>query len=1137
MQTRLTRILAFVLSIVLLLGIFPAGALAAGAEETAPVVRVTSNVTDETVKVVTTSPGVYGGQTGSFAYTSGKYLNIFAQNYVTVEGTTYNFAYYKINGKKYYKPSASKFNLDIDGFTGKVKLYNGNQTAVAFQNVGELTEDINIEFVYKIPGAYEEPVISVTSNISDKTVQVVTAPQAVNGGQTVTMSYDKANGLAIQAEPSVTVGGEEFLLDYYMVDGVKYLKANQERSYFVRDGGFYGDILIPEASKTGVTFKTNGSLSKDVAVEFVYRTEPGGDNLTKYTPVVTSDNTEYGTVLETVFQDNQGSGSVWKVTTKPKDDWYKLDYVTDGSTTKKYSSDGTTVEIPVTEDGQKFTAHFTAKVGSLYNETDAERVTINFTLSNDGMPLLGADGTVLANMDITIPYFDLANYNMQEYYRYGTEFGWGEYNDTKLIKRPTLLHAYIYILERFYLGLPEEKCGKGDAVSGLFSYNKRTKVMYMDSTQAYSSDDKGLKMALMITGSATSLYKKEYWGHDENLMYFVNHKYPYMSKGWGSTCDYILLSDGDRIDEAMFSDWNFYKEGGGFAAFEADAYTIDRGDTLTTSIMSTATVGVKEGESLPPALITNLDVAVYDENWNKVADLTGAGTYSYTFDTAGTYYIMGLDPNRKTTNARIAPCTTKVTVKHAPDKDENGVFQLTSAEDVAWFQNYVNTDKKTTAKAALTRDVDISGLSWTQAITNFAGEFDGQNHKLTVKLTKESLFTDLSGTVKNLTVAGSVNSYVYYVGSIASTVKGGALIDNCVNYATVTSTNSSGATGGLVGSVQQGIDKSVTISNCANYGKVEGRGSTGGIVGADYGYVATTVSGCVNKGEVNAGGYVGGIMGQCTEATKIRNCRNDGTITTATSGNTYAGGILGRTPYYTNLVEQCVNTGSVTAAYAGGIVGFNSGEIDSCYNTGAISGATAAGGITGVTQYVGVQNTHESNVGAVVSCYNLGTVTGTTAGGATGKLSGGTLMTRKFEVYVQEGTCQQLIGEKLNELNEDKTAFKTAQELKSTEMLTTLGENYKADAGNINNGYPVLSWQKSEGTAKPDIIYGDLTGDGKVQAVDAAMAYAIAQSKRVPTDEQFAAADVNGDEKVNAVDAAMIYAYARNKLEKFPAER
>ena len=149
-------------------------------------------------------------------------------------------------------------------------------------------------------------------------------------------------------------------------------------------------------------------------------------------------------------------------------------------------------------------------------------------------------------------------------------------------------------------------------------------------------------------------------------------------------------------------------------------------------------------------------------------------------------------------------------------------------------------------------------------------------------------------------------------------------------------------------------------------------------------------------------------------------------------------------------------------------MGLNNAQIDSCYNTGAISGSEKVGGITGETALKQVRNTWTYQVGAVTHCYTTGTVTGTSStalvGAAVGKLHFGRDMEptyRTYEVYALEGVCDKLVGEK-NENAKDFTAFKTSDELKSDAMLTTLGDGFKKDAGNINNGYPVLVWQVSE---------------------------------------------------------------------------
>ena len=68
-------------------------------------------------------------------------------------------------------------------------------------------------------------------------------------------------------------------------------------------------------------------------------------------------------------------------------------------------------------------------------------------------------------------------------------------------------------------------------------------------------------------------------------------------------------------------------------------------------------------------------------------------------------------------------------------------------------------------------------------------------------------------------------------------------------------------------------------------------------------------------------------------------------------------------------------------------------------------------------------------------------------------------------------------------------------------------------------------------------LYGDVNGDSRINAADAAITYAIANGKRTATADQTAAADVSGDGKINAADAALIYAYANGKRTSFPVEK
>lgn len=329
-------------------------------------------------------------------------------------------------------------------------------------------------------------------------------------------------------------------------------------------------------------------------------------------------------------------------------------------------------------DGKELTATFTITVKEAphgldaqynYDETPADKVTVYVTISNDGVPIKGKDGTVLCHKAITVPYFDLSRYELDEFYRFHTANGEGEYVDENIVERPTGLHLYLYLLERYFIGLPEEECCKGKYTrSELEGFILNDDVLYMDEEPAYTADTLA---ALKITGSPTSLYMANFWGHDENLMYYRNHCYPYMSPGWGSTSDYILLSTGDTWDVAMYSNWSFWSSGGAFTCFDKDEYTARPGTELTVTSRAYGTTF--EGSDFYD--FTNLDVFIYDSKWQEITQVKaaddGKATFAVTAPTEeGTYYIVGMDPNRKvatddsggTNYAKIAPATAILNV-------------------------------------------------------------------------------------------------------------------------------------------------------------------------------------------------------------------------------------------------------------------------------------------------------------------------------------------------------------------------------------------------------------------------------------------------------------------------------------------
>ena len=304
-----------------------------------------------------------------------------------------------------------------------------------------------------------------------------------------------------------------------------------------------------------------------------------------------------------------------------------------------------------------------------YDESNQASVRVEVTLSNNGIPLRGADddGTALAHLTVDVPYFPLEAYGLSDFNRYHADAESGSYMDNVLIERPTLLHLYIYLLERYYIGLPAAECGKG--TSGLLDFSEGRLVTDMFDTEenAYTASAR----ALSITGSATSLYMKEFWGHDENLMYYRNHVFPLMRPAWGATADYILLSDGDTVDLAMFSDWNFWSDGGAFACFDQDDYAVRQGSALTFRAQKYDTRSVADGGSESFEPLTTLRVALYTQSWSivpgceSIVSEENNGTYTVGTDRLepGVYYLMGLDGNAGTQNARIAPATARLVVQ------------------------------------------------------------------------------------------------------------------------------------------------------------------------------------------------------------------------------------------------------------------------------------------------------------------------------------------------------------------------------------------------------------------------------------------------------------------------------------------
>ena len=295
-----------------------------------------------------------------------------------------------------------------------------------------------------------------------------------------------------------------------------------------------------------------------------------------------------------------------------------------------------------------------------FAESGKKSVTVYLTVSKDNEFVTGVDGTVMAHVPFTVSYFDLADLGLQQYRRLKAEpfeMGGHYISGSDVIEEPTLLHCFIEALGQYYVGRP------------------------LTSSDMHSD-------AINVSGPAEQLYMTQFWGHNYNLMYFVNHAYPLMAPGIGATCDYILLNENDEIEVAMFSD-ETVRMSGAFCAFDKSEADVYCGDTLTLTLSGVPMYESSEGQTVSPVVMPGETIRISSDHGNTWEDAgvttDSSGSFTLTFDTQGTYYVSA-GPNFKTYQFVAPPiCIVNVTEKTAPDPGPgpDPVDQLTVAKTQA----------------------------------------------------------------------------------------------------------------------------------------------------------------------------------------------------------------------------------------------------------------------------------------------------------------------------------------------------------------------------------------------------------------------------------------------------------------------
>ena len=255
-----------------------------------------------------------------------------------------------------------------------------------------------------------------------------------------------------------------------------------------------------------------------------------------------------------------------------------------------------------------------------------------------------------------------------------------------------------------------------------------------------------------------------------------------------------------------------------------------------------------------------------------------------------------------------------------PEKDENGVYQISNANELYGFAEIVNNlnNKESWdphANAVLTADITVNegvlkpdgtlntekkntfkqwapiGYNVSSNDVWYGGTFDGQNHTISgLYCDTDQFCAGLFGHaasnsfVKNVTVADSYFSASSRVGGVCGWNEYCTVI-GCINESTVIGTQRYSSVGGLCGYSDYGY-----IEKCSNFGTVIGTGEysdVGGVCGRNE---HRSIAGCYNAGTVTGNGWgVGGVCGSFSQGAII-SCHNVGVVT---GSGKYVGGVYG----------------------------------------------------------------------------------------------------------------------------------------------------------------------------------------------------------------------------------------------------
>lgn len=387
----------------------------------------------------------------------------------------------------------------------------------------------------------------------------------------------------------------------------------------------------------------------------------------------------------------------------------------------------------------------------------------------------------------------------------------------------------------------------------------------------------------------------------------------------------------------------------------------------------------------------------------------------------------------------------------------------------------------------------------------------------------------LGGDLKNVTnfIPVSLDASCTFktrLAGVAGTVVKPVTVEKCINYGSVSAPLSSKkvdaetSLGGIVACCDVPSPEFVTVVDCHNHGNISSADSytacLGGIVGNAPGARIAHIESCTNDGTITLssgakangcwmGGIAGFLNGNGTSGDLIKDCINEGLITSSGLSTYGIGGIAGRGT--STQIKNCENRGEVKLdnendngqqVFAGGIAGYfyangaGGSSIENCTNSGKVSAnanqVNCIGGIVGTMRGKNGPTNH-----LIKDCTNSGSVTiSRTAANANWQACGGIIGEQESSLTTIQG-CSNSGAVRLEMTN--TTAHSAGLNVggivgfsnSNTANTTSLAMSGNSNTGNltlINNG-STSSSQSIGGIGGRILAYASSADDSSVCAI------------------------------------------------------